>query len=424
MSEPASLLQRFFDANLIPSDTTDTRLEHYQAAAKELSSRFVEAPADAVSATRVAIDSSCPESEPWFGIVQEAVKVHWKTFLINHYDEPRQICRAILLEALSIAVDETWDVTLGIWYAASPLLPHLGDRPELDIIRDFISGIGADCEKHSSSEWGISGENTDDLPVFDIDLPAIKVTKVSQVELTKGISAATGPTGADGVANDDPNANWPNTGQPWAHVFAPKAAASISSSVNKALASTAPAIKGVSEKLGPSLQQFAQKLCEWTIDSSKKSKRHTDLLWWKQALYSPASKKSYRDFSQVATVIGTPYDLSNISGYLIPISVDFFLCETIRTLHPDDPEISLKELIHLAREENNLDQFLPPVTSTEIRRISLREFISLSLKTEQPEEAFIPSIGIDQATSLKMSDWAIWILRDRQAEMVTTSSTD
>ena len=33
MSESPSLLQRFFDASLIPADTDDDRLGHYEAAA-------------------------------------------------------------------------------------------------------------------------------------------------------------------------------------------------------------------------------------------------------------------------------------------------------------------------------------------------------------------------------------------------------
>src|SRR4051812_47010771 len=109
-----SLLQRFFDASLIPSETTDERLKHYQAAAADLATRFGASLRTAVSATRVAVDPNCPAMDPWFNIVQEAVKVHWKTFLVKHNDAPRQICRAILLEALNKAADENWTATLAI----------------------------------------------------------------------------------------------------------------------------------------------------------------------------------------------------------------------------------------------------------------------------------------------------------------------
>src|SRR5690349_13513567 len=137
MSESKSLLQRFFDASLIPSETTDERLKHYQAAAADLANRFGETARDAVSASRVAIDPNCPATDPWFNTVQDAVKVHWKTFLVKNHDAPRQICRATLLEALSKAAEEDWTATLAIWNAASSLLPHLGNGPEQAITREF-----------------------------------------------------------------------------------------------------------------------------------------------------------------------------------------------------------------------------------------------------------------------------------------------
>ena len=72
MSNTDTFLQRYFDASLIPADTTDERLGHYQAAATDLAKRFGEAPREAVSASRVAIDPKCPATDPWFAAVEEA----------------------------------------------------------------------------------------------------------------------------------------------------------------------------------------------------------------------------------------------------------------------------------------------------------------------------------------------------------------
>ena len=55
MNESPSLLQRFFDASLIPADTDDERLGHYQAAAVDLAKRFGETPSDAVSANLITM---------------------------------------------------------------------------------------------------------------------------------------------------------------------------------------------------------------------------------------------------------------------------------------------------------------------------------------------------------------------------------
>ena len=100
----------------------------------------------------MAIDPNCPATDPWFNTVQEAVKIHWKTFLVKNYDAPRQICRAILLEGLSKAAEEDWTATLAIWNACSSLFPHWGDGPEQAVTREFISGLGDKCEAHSEEE--------------------------------------------------------------------------------------------------------------------------------------------------------------------------------------------------------------------------------------------------------------------------------
>ena len=123
MTDSNSFLQRFFDTSLIPADTTDERLGHYTSAAADLSERFVKMPRDAVSASRVAVDPKCPATDPWFGEVQDAVKGHWKTFLANHHDAPRQICRAILLEALNKAVNDNEMLSAAVWKGASVCRP-------------------------------------------------------------------------------------------------------------------------------------------------------------------------------------------------------------------------------------------------------------------------------------------------------------
>lgn len=288
MNESGSLLQRFFDASLIPSDTTDERLTHYQAAAADLAKRFGEAPQDAVSASRVAIDPLCPATDPWFSTVQDAVKVHWKTFLAKNHDGPRQICRAILLEALSKAAESDWTITLAVWNATSCLLAQLSDGPEQAITRQFINNLGRECEEHSSSEWLIGTVAGDQPPEFEIKLPVLKASQVDEVELAKGMSDAAGSQDQQGKSYGNPNPNWPNSNNNWSYQFAPRAASAVAASVNKALAATSPVIKGLNDQLAPALKKYANALAKRVIGSSQRTERFTALLWWKQAVYSPS----------------------------------------------------------------------------------------------------------------------------------------
>ena len=419
MKEPQSLLQRFFDASLIPSDTTDERLGHYQAAAADLAKRFGEVPRDAVSASRVAIDPSCPATDPWFSTVQEAVKVHWKTFLVNHHDAPRQICRAILLEALSKAAEEEWTATLAIWNATSSLLPHLGDGPEQAITREFISALGDECETHSSSEWLIGTAAADNLPEFEIKLPAIKATQVDEAELAAGMSDAAGPSDQQNKSHGNPNQYWPNQAQHWAWQFAPRAANAIATSVNKALAATAPAIKGLSDQLAPALKKHANALGKWVAGSAQRNERFTALLWWKQALYSPSLQCSYRELSPAGTAIALSFDLGSVSGAPVPLSVEYFLRETIRNVVPENPNLTLAELVAAIKTNDAVGSCLPTVPSGPPHRISLRELLS-AVRQEVPSDEMIPAhVGVVPSTRLPLSEWAVWLLRERLAEILT-----
>lgn len=420
MNEQESLLQRFFDASLIPSETTDERLNHYQAAAADLAKRFKESPHDAASASRIAIDPNCPAADPWFTTVQEAVKVHWKTFLVNNHDAPRQICRAILLEALSKAAEADWTATLSIWNAASSLLPHMADGPEQAITRELFSGLAEECENHSSVEWQNGAGAVENPPGFDIKLPAVKAIQVDEKELTNGFSDAAGPHNAESKNFGNPNPNWPNSPTNWAYQFAPRAANAVATSVNKALAATPPAIKALSDQLGPALKKYTNALGKWVTSSVRRNERFTSLLWWKQALYSPSLQRSYRELSPADAAITLSFDLADVSGAPVPLSVEYFLRETIRNVIPENPKLTLAELVAGAKSGNAVAPCLSMAPEGSPHRISLREFLSVIRKEVPPDETIPAYVGIGPSTSLPVSEWAVWLLRERLAEILAT----
>lgn len=422
MDEPESLLLRFFDASLIPSETTDERLQHYQAAAADLAKRFGETPRDAVSASRVAIDPNCPATDPWFNTVQDAVKVHWKTFLVKNHDAPRQICRAILLEALSNAASDNWTLTLAIWNGSSSLMPHLGEGPEQVITREFICGLGNECETHSSEEWRIGASAVNSVPEFEIKLPAVKAIQVDEEELTNAFSGAVGPHNSKGKIPGNPNPHWPsNDPTNWAYQFAPRASKAVATAVNTALTAASPAIEGLSKQLAPALKKHANALGKWVSDSVHRNERFTALLWWKQALYSPSLQCSYRKLSPVETAIALSFDLSSVSGAPVPLSVEYFLRETIRNLLPENPKLTLADLVAATKTSDAVDPCLPTAPSGSPHRMSLREFLAVVRQSAPADETISTYLGVAPTTGLPVSEWAVWLLRDRFTEILTAS---
>jgi hypothetical protein len=418
MSDQQSLLQRFFDESLIPSETTDERLKHYQAAAADLAKHFGESLLDAVSASRVAIDPNCPAIDPWFETVQDTVKIHWKTFLAKNHDAPRQICRAILLEALSKAAETDWTATLAIWNASSSLLPHLGDGPEMAITRKFLTELGVECENHSSEKWRSGANAAENLPKFEIKLPTIKAIQIDEAGLANGFSDAAGQHNASSQTFGNPNPHWPNQPTHWAYNFAPRAANAVATAVNKSLSATLPTIKGLSDQLAPALRKHANELSEWVVGSAQRNERFTALLWWKQALYSPSLQRSYRELSPAVTAVTLSFDLCSVSGAPVPLSVEYFLRETIRNLLPDNPKMTLAELAAAIKTDDAVEACLPEAPGGAPHRISLREFLAVA-RQDAPADATIPAYtGLIPSTSLPLSEWAVWLLRERLAEIL------
>jgi hypothetical protein len=339
--------------------------------------------------------------------------------LVKNHDSPRQICRAILLEALSKAAEKDWTATLAIWNASSSLLPHLGNGPEQAVTRKFISELSDECEVHSSGEWRMGVTIAENLPEFEIKPLALKAFQADETELTNGFSDAAGPHNQQSQSFGNPNPHWVNQPQHWAYQFAPRAASAVATAVNKAAAANSPAIKGLNDQLAPALKKHAHALGKWVIESAQRNERFTALLWWKQALYSPSLQRSYRELSPAEIAIALSFDLGRVSGAPVPLSVEYFLRETVRNLLPSNPDLTMAELVAAIRASDKVAPCLPTAPSGTTHRVSLREFLALVQQSGPADEAILGYVGVLPSSSLPISEWAVWLLRERLAEMLT-----
>jgi hypothetical protein len=193
----------------------------------------------------------------------------------------------------------------------------------------------------------------------------------------------------------------------------------VATSVNKALAASSPAIKCLSDQLAPALKKHANALGKWVIGSAQRNERFTALLWWKQALYSPSLQRSYRELSPEGTAIAISFDLCCVSGAPVPLSVEYFLRETILNILPENPKVTLAELVAATKISDELVPCLPNASSGSPRRISLRQYLSVVRQAVPIDDAIPDYVGILASTSLPISEWAVWLLRERLAEILT-----
>jgi hypothetical protein len=101
------------------------------------------------------------------------------------------------------------------------------------------------------------------------------------------------------------------------------------------------------------------------------------------------------------------------------LSVEYFLRETIRSVLPENPNVTLAEIIAAVKIGDEVVPCLPSAPSGSPHRVSLREFLS-EVRRAVPSDEAIPSyVGILPSTSLPISEWAVWLLRERLAEILT-----
>ena len=193
----------------------------------------------------------------------------------------------------------------------------------------------------------------------------------------------------------------------------------MTTAVNKALAATSPAIKGLSDQLAPALKKHANALGQWVIESAQRNERFTALLWWKQAQYSPSLKRSYRGLSPAGTAVALSFDLASVSGAPVPLSVEYFLRETISNLLPKNPKLTLGAFVEAITACDEVVPCLPTAPSGSPHRVSLREFLSILRQAVLVDETIPVNVGVAPSTSLPVSEWAVWLLRERLSEILT-----
>lgn len=79
--------------------------------------------------------------------------------------------------------------------------------------------------------------------------------------------------------------------------------------------------------------------------------RRTNLLWWKEALFSPSARMSYRDMAPSDAVALIAFDMHRHIPTFSPASVAAFLREAVIALPTIDPEEKrpIRELVENAR---------------------------------------------------------------------------
>lgn len=419
------ILLRFLSAGLIDVGGDDAKLEKLRETASDLAAALKQTPSKASSFALIAFDPASPVDDPVIKEVSDALKARWPTYINTFSGTPMLVLRALLLDAL---VQASADEKVGVAFVTSArnVLPFIEANNEQEIWAEAVLEIERRVDSRAEVEWATPDSiNAPDLkfsatPVVELAPPALSI---NTERLTAALTAATTPTG------NNANRYWVQRNpQEWGGDFGQLAAQAISDAIDAAAEDAQPDPIDISEPLkvlSQAVSSYVRDTLKLVSAATVGLQRRTNLIWWKETLYSPSARVSYRALP--ASTVGAlmALDLHQQVPTFSPVSVAAFLSETVLSLASVDPDKkqSVRELVGEAVESAELSP-LRAVARQHIPQPGGRGPILALLAEHEGTLAiddiqFRARVGVPADTALTISEWAAWIFRELQAARAT-----
>ncbi|WP_197662860.1 GTPase-associated system all-helical protein GASH [Pseudomonas sp. Os17] len=421
------ILLRFLGAGLIDVGGDDAKLAKLRETASDLAAALKKAPSKTSSFALIAFDPASPEEDPVITEVCDALQKRWPTYINTFSGTPMMVLRALLLDAL---VQAASDEKVGVAFVTSArnALPFIEAGNEQKIWVEAVLEIESRVDARAETEWATP--DSIDAPELKYSAPpAVKISSqaltIDTESLTATLQAAAGPNGAG------PNKNrfWPH-GDPqnWATDFGRLAANAIAGAIDAASedVQSAPVdISGPLRALSVAVATHVGDTLRLVSAATAGLQRRTNLIWWKETLYSPSARVSYRALPVSTVGALMALDLHQQVPTFSPVSVAEFLSETVLSLASVDPakKQSIRELVCEAVESAELSP-LRAVARQLVPQLSGRGPI-LGLLAEQQgkfaidDAQFRARVGVPADAVLTIPEWAAWIFRELQAARAT-----
>lgn len=424
---PNQILLRFLENGLINVGGDDSKLRKLQETAEVLSNVLQKTPAKTTAFALTAFDPDVRAEQPVMQEVKAALSEQWQTYINTFAGTPRAVFRAILMEALAIAASRDDLIAAALVACARNMLPHIRIGNERHIWGDLVKTLEDKVEERAEAEWATP--DAIEVPPLTLVIDPLKISmktsKLDREALTENLKDASGPSDRSGRESQNANQNWPHAGPEWSYEFAPRAATAIAEAIDPVLKVRAGRVDlGVPfEKIAETISRHFNKTLKEVSRATAGLQRRTYLIWWKEALYSPSLRRSYRDLKGIQAAALMAFDLYNQVPNFTPLSVSSFLDETVRSLPQIDVEERkpLLELIKTVAASKELAALRASVESLRLGQgrgpllalIGNRETASL-----EPEH-FKDLTGVPADTALSLPDLAVWLFRDLQAMRAT-----
>lgn len=432
------ILLRFLNKNLINVGGDDAKLANLRQTGDDLTSILERTPTKATAFALVAFDPDVPKADPVIVEAEDALRKRWETYVNTFSETPVTVIRAILLDALTRTALKNDAVAVAFIASARNTLPLMEIGEEREIWFDIVSETERKIEERAEIEWATPASIT--LPQIKIDPPSpvemrISALKVDRNRLSKDFQAAAGPQAHDPqreTFSTEGNQYWPGQNELWAFEFGEKAASAVGDAITRAMKGAS--IEGgdplgMTENLLATISGHLSATMQAISSATAGLQRRTYLLWWKEALFSPSTRTSYRDMSSSVATTLMAFDMHRQIPTISPASVAAFLREAVIALPTIDSarKTSIRTLIEEAGDADDLADLRTEAGKLVAAPAGRGPLLALighrDVLPQIDDRKFRDLVGVKPDTALTLPDWSVWIFRELQAVRAATEAS-
>ncbi|WNZ79316.1 GTPase-associated system all-helical protein GASH [Pseudomonas sp. P105] len=430
------VLVRFLSVGLIDVGGDDTKLEKLQATAVDLAALLKKTPSKAAAYALIAFDPQAPVDDPVVLETLEALRKRWATYVNTFSGTPIAVVRAILLDALTRAASEDERIGVAFVNSARNALPFMQTGDEQQVWIDVVVAIEKRVDVRAEAEWATPSSITVQAMSLDFpELPAPKITtaRVNRENFKKAMRATAGPHYHDpqqGNVATGGNPHWLHQSpQNWVTEFGDRSSSAVADMIDAVASKTAVEQADLSapfHALVASVTEYVGSALTAMSTATTGLQRRTNLLWWKEALFSPSARVSYRALTPAAAAAQMAFDLHQQVPTFSPASVSAFLFEAVLLLPSVDQDrrFSIYDLVSEAQSDGSLatlrsagsDLIAPPIGRGPVMALIAHP----GFLNAQAESEFQRLTGIPGDAQVTLPEWATWIFREMQAARAAT----
>lgn len=414
--------------------TNESSIENLKKAVTDIKKLLIKKKLKVIPYTLVALDPKIKDTDPVVQEVEGIIIKKWSTFknsVTATKDKSTTYIRAVILESLSQLVKSDAVFAALVWHTARDVVKNCQLGKEKDTIASFLQNVADKTETEGQTKWNINQKvGLNEFKGGEVSITIPKNLEVDKETLLVYLKGAFIPSAQSTEGGQNPHQisdRYGNMHWAWGEFAAEKSAEGIAVVVNstlskqhKSFSSISDSVKNSLDSYFASLEPFFEDLYSSFINNITANNKRSELIWWKQALYSPRLNASYRGLSPLDTAILTAFDLADLVDPIYPVSVDYLLRETLKDLLGEE-----------ADKKKSLGDWLGEISnSTNDSKLALAEYVVenderktllVGLANSKSPEHFFEETGIDIKEDVSISDLAVWLFHGLQANTIATA---